>query len=235
MWFSLWRVDDHPYHPKTMEFRPQHIQPTKASLCWKAAVVFCRTRRVVGSSDASPLFGDPIWHFGNVRRGNRISGSHSRQQEITTSRREMTWNDSKPLGPSGQTSKSCLLQSFEFIVEEHQRQKKRHNFFEAQNVFYYRKWFQKKTCTATPFLKAGHHGHRCLVKFPGIRVRLRSTAARQREFNGSSTEEWKNPSLGETEQIPGFSSIQRGENIHMSNEQNLWTFLEGWVRTCMTF
>ena len=67
--------------------------------------------------------GDPIWHFGNVRRGNRISGSHSRQQEITTSRREMTWNDSKPLGPSGQTSKSCLLQSFEFIVEEHQNTK----------------------------------------------------------------------------------------------------------------
>ena len=122
---------------KQWEFRPQHIQPTKVSLCWKAAVVFCRTRRVVGSSDASPLFGDPIWHFGNVRRGNRISGSHSRQQEITTSRREMTWNDSKPLGPSGQTSKSCLLQSFEFIVEEHQNKKTRHNFFEAQNVFYY--------------------------------------------------------------------------------------------------
>ena len=81
---------------KQWEFRPQHIQPTKASLCWKAAV-FCRTRRVVGSSDASPLFGGPDWHFGNVRRGNRISGSHSRQQ-ITTSRREMTWNDSKPWG-----------------------------------------------------------------------------------------------------------------------------------------
>jgi len=58
------------------------------------------------------------------------------------------------------------------------------------------------------------------VKFPEI-LSLRSTAARQREFNGSSTEEWKNPSLGETEQIPGFSSIQRGEKIHMSNEQNL--------------
>lgn len=110
----------------------------------KLLLFFCRTRRVVGSSDASPLFGDPIWHFGNVRRGNRISGSHSRQQEITTSRREMTWNDSKPLGPSGQTSKSCLLQSFEFIVEEHQRQKKRHNFFEAQNVFYYIEIYFKK-------------------------------------------------------------------------------------------